>query len=370
MTDGDYATAWQEYESAVIGLGFGAEGETFRPAGERDPDEAADQALAASGRMHDVLVAQLDTDDREQRELASAKLQAAAAVDIDAANRLLRLADASEAAFGPLDAGAAELSEPELAQLSEVLATPPTAGLAAAGSAGESGSPFAGPAEAADVTSSANDAIDKILADASGTAATVFGQVVSLPGDAMAQAAGKAVDAIFQTIGQNASGLIKKAVKLLLKGIEKALAVFGSNSDAARKKVADWAKDVDTDHVSAWLGRLYHVDDVKARIAKIVEDSANASDEQRKSAADSAAKLASKLGKQMRVISLLSKALGYAKAWLMTLQPYGPLGVATGCAAAVGYSVYAGWDYLDAGGAEWLNLVAGVPAVVDEALRT
>jgi len=73
--------------------------------------------------------------------------------------------------------------------------------------------------------------------------------------------------------------------------------------------------------------------------------------------------------KQKEVIALLLAALSTATPWIMSLQPWGPVGLAAGYTLAIGYVVYAGGDYVDwFWTGERLNLVPGVRTVVRQSL--
>jgi hypothetical protein len=85
-----------------------------------------------------------------------------------------------------------------------------------------------------------------------------------------------------------------------------------------------------------------------------------------KKAADALDDLSARYAKIISTLRWVMRAIGWVKAPLLGLSPWGPLAAYSVYGGVLGYSIYAGGDYLDAAWFDnkWLNHVVGLRAIV------
>ena len=118
-------------------------------------------------------------------------------------------------------------------------------------------------AEAGTLKDAVNTAVDKIAGDAKTAASTTVKGLTGIPSADLIKGLGDGVEKVFKQLGEKVNWLKRKALAFVLKAIQKLLAVFGTNTEAIRKKIEDWVGDLDEDKVSGLLQRLYGVDTLK-----------------------------------------------------------------------------------------------------------
>lgn len=325
-------------------------------------EKAADELLARSDALGKAIAEHLGAERGDEREMAALQLQAAAAVDVDGANTL--------AAMDEDGAYEAALSSESLRDIDTILSTPTENGISAVLALADDGfdATASRPGTLRDVM---NATVDNIVRDAERAAKTTVGGLTGFAELELATQIGKGVGEAFDLLGDKLSWLKRKALALVLRAIEKLLAIFGPSAEGARQKIASWAGDLEEGKVIGLLQRLYAVETLKAqfgsRIAKVEGATAGSRD---LAARDELKTLEGKWHLRTNVIDTLGGIAAHARTWILPLTPYGPIAYGTGFGLATGYVVLAGGDYLDwHAGKGLLNLVEGVGAIVDRAVK-
>jgi hypothetical protein len=214
-----------------------------RPGGPRSPFEAGadgvtsgDALLTRSQELEDAAAAGLASGAAEVRELSTVQLAGGAALDLAAAADLLDAASGS-----PFEAGAGGSTvEQTYAELREVLDADPALGArdalpasaaAAVDAAFEAGATVAG---ADGLRNAATGAIDAIVDDAGKVVGYGVKGLGSLSLDAVIGAFGESADRLLSPIVARARGLIKLAMKHVVKAVSKLLRLLGPLEEPAR----------------------------------------------------------------------------------------------------------------------------------------
>jgi hypothetical protein len=321
-----------------------------------------DEMLVRSDALGAALVEHLGASAAEEREMAALQLQAAAAVDIDRANALAAIADGE-----PPEAA---LSSDRWDSIDRILSTSTELGIVAVLETNGNGF-LATAGEPGTLKDAVNAAVDSIADDAEKAAATTVKGLTGIPSADIIKGLNDGVDKVFEDLGDKVKWLKRKAVELVLKAVKKLLAVFGTSTEAARKKVEDWIGDLDEDKVEGLLQRLYGIDQRKEHYGSQIDGVSGGVPEQRdKAARDELAILQAKWHKRTEMIDTIGGIAPYARQWIWGLAPpWGGLAYCTAFALATGYVVFAGGDYLD-----WreddgiLDVVEGTGGIVDRAV--
>lgn len=375
--------AWGEYREAIEALYSRSTRELIEMEGVgiagEPSDEAIETALEGSDALSGAIQSDLDSAGAEQRELAILQLSAAAVVDLSVAHDLALNAGAEEAqpefeatewAVEGVEApppGEPALTD-ELAVVGPILDVEPGAGIWAAISAG--GAPAEPGNYRENLEKAVDAALDGICGDAAKVGTKTFHGLLTLPGVDLAQVAGSGVASVFDGIDSESDRyLLRRAARFVLKGLEKILSVFGTNTQAVFKKVVAWAEGLGEDGIRTFLERIYGMKGAQERLHASIK--ASASEEKMDAAKVSLEGLETKFGKQMSIIGKLVWLVDKIRAWLWAAAPpWSQLGVSLGYLSATAYVVSAGGDYVDWGEPDggWMNLVPGVEGIVEEAV--
>lgn len=325
---------------------------------EREVDEmlARSDALASSIRGH------LEADEPEERELAALQLQAAAAVDIERANALA----AADEGLAP----EAVLADESFSILDRILSTPTENGISAvlANDDDDGGGLLATATEPGTFKQAVNEAIDKIADDAGRAATTTASGLIGMAAGELMAGLNTSVEGAFDAVVDKVSWLKKKAVTLVLKAVQKLLAVFGTKTEGLRAEVQKWIDDLEKGVIKALLARLYQIEALKQRFGSRI-DGATVPENREQTARDELAKLQAKWHLRTEVINTMGHIASYARLWIVALAPpYGAIAYGAGFGLATGYVVFAGGDYLDWHEGGLLDMVKGVGAIVDGAV--
>jgi hypothetical protein len=294
--------------------------------------------------------------------MAALQLQAAAAVDLDRANSLAAIDDGG--------IRAATLSDESFDALDRILSTPTQRGISSVLDLAEDGF-TATASEAPPLTEIVRATIDKIASDAEKAAGTTVRGLVGFAEIELVAHLNDGVESAFRTLSKKLSWLKQRAIALVLRAVEKLLAVFGSRTELAREMIAGWAAELEEGKALALLQSLYKVEDLKNDLSSRIDGRpGGVSDARAQAARDALESLQKKWHLRTQVIDTLGGLAGYARAWIVGLAaPWGAVAYATGFVTATGYVVLAGGDYLDWHEGEGvLNLVEGVGAVVNHAI--
>lgn len=373
MAGGGVSAEWGAYRRAIKEL-YGADPDELIRAPtemvELPAEKAIDETIKISNRLGAVIFQNLDARVTEQRELAMLQLLAAAAVDFSIAHDLARHAEGlPEELF----------EEPGLAgTLGEVIAileAPPETGIWGAIKAGGA------PPPPADHASALRATIDSSLTDirdqAGATATVSLGSLLEMPASLLLEAASRPVGKLFGMVDGSIQWILRKAVKFVLNGIAKLLAVFGRKADAVRGKVAEWAgTPLGEQGAKALLERLYRTGTAGAELRVAVKSAGPGKEKQMLRAVDELKDLETKFHMQMQTTGSVVTAIGRISPWLLAAAsllgaPWAPLVLATVYTGVTGYVVFAGGDYIDwpnqDGGL--LDLVPGVRSMVSDAIK-
>ncbi len=360
----DAQEAWLDYRRAL---------DTLSPMAVRDVGTGApevDGALEQSERLERALVSDLDTADENVRSLAALKLEAAAVYDLDAANRLLATEET-----GALLVRADAIAE-DRTDLDEILATPTALGISALLDASQRSGRFVHAAEVQPtpperVKTATAACIDKIVADTSEAASTTIVAIAAVPGAELAAAIAEELGDRIKPVADAVSWMKERALKFVLRAVNKLLAVFGASTARLRVKLQEWLSDADGEKFKGPLNLLYRTDHLKATFAARVEDDADRVDDTRATACEEdLTRLAAAWSKHMSVINTAAKILVAVGSKIRAIAPpWSETAYYAVLVIASGYVIVGGGDTLDWNESDGLlDIVDGVGAIVDRSV--
>ncbi|MFQ5855694.1 MAG: hypothetical protein ACE5LU_08650 [Anaerolineae bacterium] len=373
----DYADLWDQYDLAVSALYQILEpGEGVSRPIVRSPDVShrADLVITTSSRLADSAAQGLTAPSVADRERSTLRLVAGAAADLAVANDLIR-AQAEAQAITVREVAA---TYPLLmSDLGPILRPgndfPPTVT-----TRGVFFRPLAeDPAEAlAQLRGTATRSFDAIAGDVIDVGQMALSGLVMLPAATVKEAAAVAAQEILNKLGDSLEMVLSLAVRLLVQAYDKILKALGEDTASeARQQAARWIEMLQSGTLfDKLLERLYQ----KRRILDDIEGHARQATEALMSDAFSAVltktgALAERFQQHRQCLEWVLRGLAFAKDWLFTIEPWGPLAVTAMYVGTLGYAVYAGGDYVD-----WfrtdqiqpLNRVPGLRDVVHETLKS
>ncbi|WP_406699462.1 hypothetical protein V5E97_11395 [Singulisphaera sp. Ch08] len=372
------AAAYLEAISALnVTTGAGAaERGLSVPAGPEDLSERARVVVERSDELGRSIATRLGDDtEPSERELASLQLLAAAAIDLAVAS------DLATAAADGAAAGVERAATPGiLTELRPILEAPAGVGLEGVTGAGmgvERRPRSSGPEEARRLLrEDAEATLQCIRDDASAAGRAALVGLLQVPSPPLKEAANVAAHELLKAVGDSSSALIRKAVALVAQALDKILAALGPQlRERVRAQAADWVEGLkQADAFGSLLDRVYEFGRLKEEVVGRVDVAPAGVDVVR---LDEAAKQLEALGarfhQQTNVLSQVVKGLAWGRPWILGLAPpWGPLSLTTAYVALIGYTVYAGGDYLDwyrTGDSGRMDFVVGVRSVVQRAME-
>jgi hypothetical protein len=363
-----YEEAWAEYRGAIGALyethpDAIAERGSAQITASDDLEARADAVVERSEQLAREAAVGLESERQDVRELAELQLVAAAALDLIVADDLVGQADGQQ------------VTEPErgstlpaaTAELFAVLDAPQSAGIA--GVLGDEsqiergGDPSDPVAAKQRLLESVKTTIDDIVTDAGKGGSAIVTGVLELPAAPLAEAASAALHEVLGQIGDNVSRLIQRAVRLVVKAIEKLFAILGKETEReAREEAAEWMKKLKEGEIlGSVLAFLYEPDRLKQEVEAGLADSSADADAFNKRVHE-LERLSDRFGKQRKIVQWLARGLALIRKWLFGIQPWGPVAAVGAHLVAFGYIVYLGGDYVDWYRADRarLNFVTGV----------
>jgi hypothetical protein len=336
-----------------------------------DLDQRAKEVEERSAEFGEAAAAELASPDPERRELAALQLLAGAAADLAVAEDLSRAAGGAVDEAPERDAGGGVPAE-----VLAILSVPLSAGLRGlALTAPERGvGPSDSRAARAALKEAAEAAVEDIVRDAARAVQVSFVGLSEIPAPPLKEAAGLVIHDLMVKVGEGISFVLRKAVGLVLRAVEKILAALGPAPRAEiRHKVEEWVEALKKGAlIEQFLAGLYQVPRIKAEVDTLIGNAASdTTADLFNGTADHVARLAARFEKQRSTIEWVVRGLGWVRPWVVGLQPWGPLALAGAYVGLIGYAVVTGGDYVDwywTGDGSLLDLVPGVRAVVRENL--
>jgi hypothetical protein len=112
------------------------------------------------------------------------------------------------------------------------------------------------------------------------------------------------------------------------------------------------------------LKKLYEPERIQNEIDQLLNQAAaSTSADVFNNVSQQVAELSAKFREQKKVLAMVVHGLSFARPWILSLQPWGPLGITAAYLVGMGYIVYAGGDYIDwyrTGPGERLSFVPGI----------
>lgn len=365
MTQNDYRAAAASYAEGLRTLFAPSEESTrstVRVATEDELAGRADALVSQSAVLIEQTATYLDASDRATRLGAEQSLLAQAAASLRAADGLLALADEGDDE-ATRSAGAAHPP----AAFDDLLAM-------IDGSLDEIGAQVEPEAEMtrggadttpAELIESANDAIKLVVEGVGSFARGTVASLVGLDPALLKQAAGMLGNELSQAItrlGENVTRLVSKAVAFIVQAYDSLLAAMGQEAASAlRQQAAQWVEQLQQGVALTELAdTLYQTDDMKQRIADLIEASGAPGPVLGKTQSDVEA-LAPSFQSRIKLAGQIRAGLGLLK-FIPGAQV--PLELASGVLylALLGYVIVAGADYVDA---PRLTRIGRVPGVLE-----
>jgi|SRR5215208_2978171 len=380
-----YEQAWAEYRQALERLyespveamsGFG-EGDVV-PEPEETLADRAENVVAVSQRLGEVIARDLEAEDHEQRELAELKLLSVASSDVAVANDLARRAQ--DSSIEATDR-ASELPG-VMAEVRPILDVPLEQGIRGLMGVQLEAEQIEDlvtddlPAAKRRLREAATGAVGSIQGDAARVCGFALSGLAPVPLADLQKVGQWVLSQLMDKIGEGASRLLRWAARLLASAVEKILKILPKDwQDDVRNAVLGWLTNLEKEYEGLWeklLAWVYQTKDLRNEINQRIDGVPPTLDPTRLDAASSqAGQLADKFATQRRVLSLVVRGLGFANKWIIAL-PYGAIGLGAAYVIAIGYAVFAGGDYLDWNRpwAQYLDFVPGVLSVVRQATAT
>jgi len=373
----DYADAWDRYDVAVGALYdmLGpAEVPSFGPVRSADTASRAELVITTSSRLADAATPGLAAPSAAERERSTLRLVAGAAADLAIANDLIR-AERDRPAFAVREATPAIYPQ-LMSELGPLLRPGAEAG-ATITTRGVSFKPLPDdPKDAlAQLRWTATRSFDAIAGDVVDMGQMALSGLVALQAAPVKQAAAVAAQELLNKIGDGLGTVLRQAARLLVEAYDKILKALGKDAASdARQQAARWIQMLQAGTLfEKLLQRLYE----KQRILEDIEAHARKAEEALMSEAFSTVlnetrDLAERFQQHRSSMEWILRGLAFAKDWLFTIEPWGPLAVTATYVAGLGYVVYAGGDYVDWFRTEQtqpLERVPGLREVVRETLK-
>lgn len=348
----DYEVLWNSYQESVNRLYRAGPGEADRSAAMLDEEAGAevDTLVETSAALRQSLVAHLDDDEDEVRELAAWKLLASASYDLAVAGDLLAVAQAGPEAEpdrsvrtsmaldqdlrnvldAPLDkSGMAQLVEADRGFLLERM-----------------------PDARDTLLETIDEFVDAIPQNAAELCQSAVGAALPLRKDKpLLKVLNMAGGEILKHVPDNVALTVKRAARLLAEMVQKLLSLLDTEiTEKLNQKIQEWLekipKEGETGMVTGWLNQLYETERIHEEVRERVD---HKGDEPRPYNEDTRKlqELMARNEKRKKLVEKLFWATGFVEAGLLKAVPWGPVALYTAYAAILGYAVYSGGDYLD-----------------------
>lgn len=371
----DYPDVWDRYDLAVSGL-YDVLGprEAVAVPTVRSPELAnrADLVVTASSRLADAAEQGLTAPTVAERELSMLRLVAGAAADLAIAGDLLRTQDGKTMA---VRTGAPTLPR-LLSDLDDVLRPGATMELPLVTRRAAGPFPRTVDEAVAQLASTAQRSYDAIASDVIGLSKMTLSGLITVPIAQVHEAAAVASSEIISALDDQISAVMRRVAQLLVQAYDKILRTFGRDlASKTRRQAAQWIQTLQSGTMlNQWLDQLYQkpriLHDIEAHAESIAGVLLSPALE---TALQEARGLAERFQRQHRTLEWLLRGLNFVKERLVDFQPWGPLGVIGIYVGTLGYTVYAGGDYVDWFRTERiqpLNRVPGLRTVVRQALKS
>jgi hypothetical protein len=369
-----YESALQNYRKALENIRGPGANLIERGGGGVSPttgEAEVDDAVTRSQELRVVLSQALASDDADLRDVASLKLLASAAYDLALAEDL---ASASgEEDLGVERSASAVLLSPEL---KTILDAPLDATAFQQLGVIERA---AFPTELAPARAQLRGMIGPFIQDIEGNSARAatraIAGAVNFGLGPLQTTLSAATQEVLAKVPDGVSRFVGYAARLVQEAIRKLWEAFGQSGQQEIKdnaknwfnKLLDDAKDSkNKSYAASLLALLYNSAHLKDEVVGMI-DSAHAQQvELYKRSADAIDALSTRHARIISTLEWVVRAVGWAKAPLATVQPWGPLAAYAVYGGVVGYAVFSGGDYLDADRFtnKWLDHVVGLRTVV------
>jgi len=372
MAAPDYRASVKDYQQAIAALYAPVRGLVERGAGDiaktSDLEQKADAVIDCSQAFHVAARQGQASANPEERELAELHLLAGAAMDLHVASDLVRRSDDA-----PGDVVERDAALPvAMAELQGILDTLPQQGMRAliAADVDRAAAPQGREAAQAALRTAASDALTDIRDAAASVGQKALGNLVGLGAPQLKEAANVVLSEVISKVSQGVSWVIQKAVALVAKAVAKILDVLGKDlQDSAREKAAEWIGELQKGALfGTLLDRLYERARISQEIDQQIAGAPGTVPASRfNDASKAVAELASKFGKQAKTINWVLQGLSWARAWIMTLVPWGPIALPSAYLLTIACIVYLSGDYVDwfrTGTSERLDFVPGLRVTV------
>ncbi|MCB0002941.1 MAG: hypothetical protein KDI07_03280 [Anaerolineae bacterium] len=371
MPQNDYRTAAASYAEGLRTLFAPSQESTrsvLRVATEDELADRADSLVAQSATLIGQTAEYLADDDMATRLGAEQSLLAQAAASLRAADGLLAIVDADggettrSAGAGRPSAGFDDLLALIDGSLEEIGAQVEPEPEMTRGGANTT---------PADLIETADDAIRQVVAGVGTFARGTVASLVGLDPALLKQAAGMLGSELSQALtklGENVTRLVSKAVAFIVQAYDSLLAALGQDAASAlRVQAAEWVEKLQQGEALTELAdALYQTDDMKLRVAALIEGSGAPGPVLGKTQSDVEA-LSPSFQSRIKLAGQIRAGLGLLK---FIPAAKGPLELATGVLylALLGYVVVAGADYVDAPRLARIGRVPGVLETIQTGL--
>lgn len=368
MTTQAYASALRDYRKAIDDVRKPAAGAVERGGGGVSPsasETALDWAVQCSEELRNVLSSAVASGDPNMRDIAGLKLLAAAAYDLALAEDFITTGEAEGREIER--SASAVFASPNLkAILDAPLDATAMKSLAIVERAAFPTKP--GPAR-----DKLRDMVEPFIKDITENSARSVTTAVTSAlnfGLGPLQAGLSAVtQEILANVPAGVSAFVRYAARLAQEAVRKLWEAFGQpEQEEIKSKTQDWFKDLleKKNDAAALLDGLYQSVRLKEEVVAMIDTTKVTEVGPFKKAADALDDLSARYANIMKTLGWVMRAVGWAKTPLLVVTPWGPLAAYGVYGGVLGYSIYAGGDYLDAArfDSKWLNHVIGLRAVI------
>jgi hypothetical protein len=368
MTTRAYESALEDYRRAIEDVRKPAAGAIERGGGGVSPgasEAELENVVQRSEQLRMLLSSVAASDDPNVRDIAGLKLLAAAAYDLALAEDFVTTGQAEGREVER--SASAVFASPDLkAILDAPLDATAMKGLAIVERAAFPTKP--GPARG-----KLRDAVEQFVKDivekSAGSSTAAVTGALNFGLGPLQMGLSAVTQEILAKVPQGVSAFVRYAARLAQEAVRKLWEAFGqSEQQEIKSKTQSWFNDLleKKDYAASLLDNLYQSARLKEEVVAMIDNTKVADVGPFKKAVDALDDLSARYANIMKTLGWLMRAVGWTKTPLLGVTPWGPLAAYGIFGGVLGYSIYAGGDYLDSPRFDnkWLDHVIGLRAII------
>jgi hypothetical protein len=368
MPTQSYESALREYRTAMDDVRKPAEGAVERGGGGVSPsarEAELDRVVKRSEELRTMLSSAVASEDPDVRDIAGLKLLAAAAYDLALAGDMVTTGEAE--AREVERSTSAVFASPDL----KLILDAPLDATAVKSLATIERSAF--PTKPGPARDKLRDMVEPFVKDiaekSAGSATTAVTGALTFGLGPLEAGLSAVTQEIMAKVPEGVSAFVRYAARLAQEAVLKLWEAFGqSEQEEIKSKTQGWFKDLleKKDYAASLLDSLYESARLKEEVVAMIDNTKVTEVGSFKKAADALDDLSSRYAHIVKTLEWVMRAVGWIRTPLLGVTPWGPMAAYGVYGGVLGYSIYAGGDYLDATRFDnkWLDHVVGLRTVI------